>query len=393
MDHTIAVARAADYTPAVCEAAVEAVFAALDAPKRIGPDTRILLKPNLLAKHAPDKAVTTHPEILRAVIRACVRRGARPGNITMADSAGGLYNPAGVEALYKVSGLAAVCAEEGIHAYTACESGARRVENGKVAREFTLLRPVLEADFIIDLPKFKTHVMTGMTAATKNLFGCIPGLQKAEWHTRFPDRDRFGEMLIDLLETVRPAMAVLDAVVGMEGDGPAGGEPRAIGLVMGSEDLPLLDCAVCAMMGLEPMRVPYLRAAAGRGLLPEGGLDPAVLVGDADAVAPLPGWRLPSSFENGGQGSTDFADSRTRVPAFLAPLAREAEKWIAPHPVIRRAGCVGCGRCAEICPRDTIRVKNGKAKILKKDCIRCFCCHEMCPVKAIGVKKLSIFKL
>ena len=226
---SIAITRAAEYTPACCEAAVERVFCLLKAPEAIGPDTKILLKPNLLSKSAPEKAVTTHPEMVRAVIRACVRRGARPENITLADSAGGLYNPAGVQALYKVCGMAAVCAEEGVNLYTACESVPCAVENGAVVRQFELLRPVLEADFIIDLPKFKTHVMTGMTAATKNLFGCIPGLKKAEWHTRFPDRERFGRMLIDLLLTVKPAMAVLDGIVGMEGDGPGGGEPRAVG--------------------------------------------------------------------------------------------------------------------------------------------------------------------
>lgn len=394
----VVITRAADYAPAACEAAVERVFALLDAPKAIGPDTKILLKPNLLSKSPPEKAVTTHPEIVRAVVHACLRRGARPENITLADSAGGLYNPAGVEALYRTSGMAAVCAAEGIHAYTACESGPRAVENGAVVREFELLRPVLEADFIIDLPKFKTHVMTGMTAATKNLFGCIPGLKKAEWHTRFPDRERFGQMLIDLLLTVKPAMAVLDGVVGMEGDGPGGGEPRPVGLVLGCEggELPLLDCAVCRLMGLDPMRVPYLKAAADRGLLLAGGFDPAtMLAGDTDAFVPLQDWKLPSSFADGGLGSTDFADSRTRVPAFLAPVVRYAEKWIAPHPVIDRKKCVGCGRCAEICPQHTILLDTArkKAKIKTGDCIRCFCCHEMCPVKAIEVKKLDVFKL
>lgn len=396
MEHSVIVQRAAEYTPAACEQAVEAVFAALDAPKRIGPETRILLKPNLLAKHTPDHAVTTHPEILRAVIHACLRRGARAANITVADSPGGLYSPARMEAMYRATGLGAVCAAEGVLAYTACESAPKRVEKGVAAQEFELLRPVLEAEFIIDLPKMKTHVMTGMTAACKNLFGCIPGLQKAEWHTRFPDKERFGEMLIDLLETVRPDMAVLDAVVGLEGDGPAGGEPRAVGLVLGGEDLPLLDAAVCALMGLDPQRVPYLKAAAARGLLPDaagGGFDAAVLRGDTAAFAPIPGWKLPSSYRDGGSGSTDFAQSRKHLPAFARPALQWAEHQVAPHPAVNGKKCIGCGRCAEICPRHTIRLAGGKARILQKDCIRCFCCHEMCPVKAIDVQKFRLFRL
>ena len=182
---------------AALDALIEGLFAALPAAGRIGPGKTVLLKPNLLAKHPPEHAVTTHPAIVRAVARAVKRRS--PARIILADSSGGVYNPAMMQATYNVSGLAKVCAEEGLELYTGCKWGERAVENGVAAEQFTLIEPVLEADVIIDLPKLKTHVMTGCTAAVKNLFGCIPGLQKAEWHMRFPDRERFGQMLVDLL--------------------------------------------------------------------------------------------------------------------------------------------------------------------------------------------------
>ncbi len=386
---TVLLRRMPDYDPAACDAAVEALFAGLPSAGRIGPETKILLKPNLLAKHAPEAAVTTHPAVVGAVIRACKARGAKAENILLADSSGGVYNPAQMKSVYKVSGLAAACEAEGVACYTVCETVRRAVENGRVVSEFELLRPVAEADLIIDLPKFKTHVMTGMTASCKNLFGTIPGLKKAEWHMRFPDKERFGEMLIDLLETVKPGFAVMDAVLGLEGDGPAGGEPRTVGLLLAGEDLPNLDLACAALMGLDPMSVPYLAAAHRRGLC-AAAFDPADLAGDTDAFAPIPGWKLPSSYRSGAGANVDFA---ARMPGFLRPAAQWASHNLAPHPVVDAAKCIGCGKCAEICPQQTIEMKNGKSCIHQNRCIRCFCCHEVCPVKAIDVKRFGMFGL
>lgn len=390
MREPVYLCRAERYDPAVCDEAVERLFAALPCTQAIGPDTKILLKPNLLAKAAPDKAVTTHPEVLRAVLHACKRRGARCENIVVADSAGGLYYPAQMKAIYRVSGLAAVCEAEGVCAYTECDTVTVPVPEGEVVGEFELLRPVVEADFIIDLPKLKTHVMTGLTAACKNLFGTIPGLKKAEWHMRFPDRERFGGMLIDLLGVVKPRMAILDGIVGMEGDGPSGGEPRALGLLLASEGLLNLDLAAAQLIGLDAMRVPYLAAAHSRGLCGTA-FDAADLRGDTDAFVLPTGWKLPASFQDGQAGSPDFAD--TKVPPALRSLVHATEEVLAPHPVINADKCIGCGKCIEICPQHTIQMQNGVSRIIPKNCIRCFCCHEMCPAKAIDIKQLPIFRL
>ena len=265
-----------DYASAALAAAVEDIFAQSAAARALGPRSRVLVKPNLVAKHAPEKAVTTHPAVLDAVCAALRRRGVE--SITVADSPGGLYNPAVMKSIYKASGLLAVCERHGALAYTACEAAPRKTDGVRV-KEFSLLRPVLEADFIIDLPKVKTHVMTGMSCAVKNLFGTVPGLQKAEFHMRFPEKEPFGEMLVDLCETVRPQLIIADGVLAMEGDGPAGGTPRALGLVLGGEDAYAVDLAVCRLMGMPAMRVPYLAAAHARGLC-EAALEEALLRGD-----------------------------------------------------------------------------------------------------------------
>ncbi|MFI3171356.1 MAG: DUF362 domain-containing protein [Eubacteriales bacterium] len=389
MNHKVAIIKVGNYEVNAVEDAIEILFTQTPASQRITEDTKILLKPNLLAKHSPEHAVTTHPEVLRGVIRACVRRGAQLDHIIVADSAGGLYNPAQMKSLYQGCGLTSVCKEEGVYLYTACQSSIHSVEKGKVVTEFEILKPVLEADFIINLPKLKSHVMTGMTAAVKNMFGIIPGLKKSEWHMRFPDKERFGEMLIDLLETIPPDMAILDGILAMEGDGPAGGTPRQVGVLMASEDMVNLDLALAYMIGLEPMRIPYLKAAYERNIGRKR-FDKKDLIGEIDAFAMIKDWKLPASYQGNSVGDTDFA---AFVPKPLRPIAMKLERVIAPHPVVTKSLCIGCGKCAEICSKDTIDLKNRKATIIKKDCIRCFCCHEVCPVKAIDVKQFKMFGL
>lgn len=378
MDKNVYFAAAANYDQQTVDAAVERLFCQLPAAQALA-GKRVLLKPNLLAKHTPERAVTTHPALVRAVIRAVRRRGA--ASITVADSPGGVYNPGILRSIYKVSGLTDVCREEGAALYTDCKS--REVPaKGQVVKQFTLLEPVLDCDVIINLPKLKTHMMTGLSAATKNLFGCIPGLQKAEWHMRFPDKERFGGMLVDLLCTVKPGFAILDGILAQEGDGPAGGTPRMVGIVAAAEDHLQMDLALCRMLGIRPKDVPYLNAAISRGLCPEQ-FDPACAKGEGELCYPIPGYRLPSSW-----GSVDFADKAPRAVRWAVPAV---ERLLAPRPVINKSRCIGCGKCAEICPQHTITVQ-GTAHIHEARCIRCFCCHEMCPVKAIDTRRSFLLK-
>lgn len=378
MDKNVYFAAAANYDQQTVDAAVERLFCQLPAAQALG-GKRVLLKPNLLAKHTPERAVTTHPAMVRAVIRAVRRRGA--ASITVADSPGGVYNPGILRSIYKVSGLTDVCREEGAALYTDCKS--REVPaKGQMVKQFTLLEPVLDCDVIINLPKLKTHMMTGLSAATKNLFGCIPGLQKAEWHMRFPDKERFGGMLVDLLCTVKPGFAILDGILAQEGDGPAGGTPRMVGIVAAAEDHLQMDLALCRMLGIRPKDVPYLNAAISRGLCPEQ-FDPACAKGEGELCRPIPGYRLPSSW-----GSVDFAD---KAPRAVRWAVHAVERLLAPRPVINKSRCIGCGKCAEICPQHTITVQ-GKAHIHAARCIRCFCCHEMCPVKAIDTRRSFLLK-
>lgn len=368
------------YDDTLLSRAMEEIFNASAAIQQLTAESRVLLKPNLLAKHVPEHAVTTHPAVVRAVIRALKQRGIT--RITVADSPGGVYTPAVMKPLYRQSGLQAVCEEEGVALYTACEWGERACEHFDLVPRFSWIQPALEADCIINLPKVKTHVMMAMSCAVKNLFGLVPGLQKAEFHMRFPEKDHFARMLVDLCETAKPALTIADGILAMEGDGPAGGQPRELGLLLASEDPYLVDLAVCRVMNFPPEQVAYLACAIRRNLC-AASLDLSLVEGEEALLLPRTDYRMPESYV-----AINFSGKRTRAIRWLFPWL---EKCAAPWPVIARRRCIGCGKCAEICPGHTIHVSGGKASIAPQNCIRCFCCHEMCPVKAIDVKRFFAF--
>lgn len=366
------------YEGPALEAAVEAIFAQSKCALRINKDSTVLIKPNLLAKHQPEACVTTNPAVVRAVITALKRRGAQ--NIILADSCGGAYTASIMRGIYKASGLDKVCADEGVEMYCGCEAFTKAT-SGRLVHEFDLIEPIKRADFIVNCPKLKTHVMTGMSCAVKNIFGCVAGMKKAELHMRFPQKRLFGEMLVDLYELIRPDICIVDGIMAMQGDGPAGGTPCKAGVIIGGEDGYAIDLAICRIMGLGSDLVPFLAAAHARDLCTksfEGGI-----VGDK--LKPIAGYELPKSYAR-----LDFG---SKVPKLFRWAVPYVQKLVAPHPVINTKSCIGCAKCAEICPQNIITITNGTAHIAKDGCIRCFCCHEMCPVKAISVKRSGIFKM
>ncbi len=382
MKDTVYMKAVESYDTELVTTAVEELFQGCTVA--MGPETKVLLKPNLLSKSAPEKAITTHPEVVRGVIRACRKRGVE--NIVIADSAGGLYNPKQCQALYQGTGMAKIALEEKVSLYTDCQW----VEvpcQGKVVSSFRIIKAVAEADVIINLPKFKTHVMTGMTAAVKNMFGCVPGLEKSQWHTRFPQREDFGEMLLDLYGLLPPSFNLLDGILAMEGDGPGGGEPRQSRILLSSENPLHLDLVVAEMMGYTGSDIPYLSAAMKRGLCAER-VDTAWLQGDKELFAPIPNWVLPKSYQGVVTANTTFSQF---LPKPLQGLGRAVERHMAARPVVKGELCISCKKCSEICSKNAIDFVKGKAVIRKKACISCFCCHEVCPVKAIDVKQSRIY--
>lgn len=374
---TVSIAACADYTPSTVSESLEAALSPLGGMAAfVSSGQRVLLKVNLLSRAVPDRAVTTHPEIVRALVRAVRDAGGTP---VVGDSPGGPNTAGIVRKVWEDSGIAAVCDEEDVELVLFDEDTVR-VPNpgGALYGAFTLGRAVVDADVVISVPKFKTHGFMMFTGAVKNLFGCIPGLEKAQFHLKVPDRDDFGSMLVDLMLACRPRLAIMDAVVGMEGEGPAGGTPRRIGALLASPDCVALDVIASAMAGLRPDEVYTTKAAAQRGLGPGRVEDVEVVGRDWRELAPE-SFQLPTR------------DITARMPAWLGPRLRA---WTTSRPILADpSGCTLCRTCERVCPVEAITVTEGGPRFDRTTCIRCYCCQELCPPQVIGLSVPMVARL
>lgn len=320
---------------------------------------RVLLKVNLLTGREPEKAVTTHPDLVRAVARAVRDAGGRP---FIGDSPGGPFSEWNLRMVYQKSGLEELAREEGISLNY--DTGARKIDipGGRRLKRAPFCTYFLEADKVIALPKLKTHSFQYLTLACKIMYGTVSGLTKARYHARFPNRNVFADMLLDVLRVAAPHLVIMDAIVGMQGQGPNSGDPVRIGCVLASANPVAMDIAVCGMIGIEPVGIPILKRAKIRNLWPERIEYPLLNPGDV----PIHGFRLPNTAEHLVSG----------------------EKASKKSPVVTEK-CIGCGECEKICPKGAIKVEEEVARVDYSTCIRCFCCHEVCPEDAI---KLTVIK-
>ena len=335
---------------------------------------RLLLKPNLLRTAPAEKGVTTHPEVFAAVAGSL---GARGFPLAYGDSPNGMFAPlavarsCGIHDAALALGVPLADFENGVDV---------SFPGGLLDRRFTVARGAVEAGGIVNLPRLKTHGLTTMTGALKNTFGVIPGGRKGEYHVTHPDVESFSRMIVDLNRAVPTCLVVMDAIMVMEGNGPANGRLRAIGLLIITTDPVAADAVGCRIMGIDPLAVPFVRIADEAGL------------GNARAG------RIELLGETLEQYSRADMDVRARplgqnVPRFLIRVAKDL---IVSKPVIDDAKCSRCGQCVEACPTDPKslrqedRTTRGVPRYLYSTCIRCYCCQETCPTGAISIRRAPL---
>ncbi|ACL17247.1 DUF362 domain-containing protein [Methanosphaerula palustris] len=343
----------------------------------VHPGDRVLIKLNLLSSYDPSAAVTTNPALVRAVVEQVYQIGAIP---LVGDSPGGRNTPASYRALLKRTGIAQVIEETGCESiFFDDQTVDRSSDQAKTFRRFTVAAVVDQVDVVITLPKLKTHQLTGMTGAVKVLYGFIPGVKKAAYHLHTGNNiAQFAELLLDLHQVVPPTLVIMDAVVGMEGNGPSHGTPRAIGLLFAGTSSPAIDFVAASVIGFDPLCLPTVKEAADRGVGPSS-FDQIAIAGPDPALFTIADFKMPSSM------------SLARVPPFVLSCARRV---LGTRPVVDRARCTRCGTCRDNCPPEAITMKVGDYPMIDQSrCIACFCCQELCPAGAIEVKKPLLRRL
>lgn len=322
---------------------------------------RVLIKPNMLSAKMPDKAVTTHPSLVR-VVAGLVREAGGIALIGDSPGIGGFFRVAekcGIDEAARKSGAALVEFDDTIE-----------LRGNGTFRSIRLARAYYEADKIINLPKLKTHEMMTMTCAVKNLFGAVIGAEKAGWHLKAgSSRQLFARLLLEIYQLKKPALNIVDAVYAMEGNGPGNGDPIKLGLLIAGVNPVAVDVIAGRLAGI-PADLLYIEREAVCMGLPGALINDILLCGEPIETIPETRFRLPAGL-----------DAQFGLPAFLT---KALKNHLTSYPTADMKLCVLCGICRDACPPGAITIqKNSGLSVDNARCIRCWCCRELCPHDAM----------
>ncbi len=369
MKSDVALVKCDSYDSALVEKKVrEAVLLLGGIEKFIKPGSRVLVNPNLLTPNTPDTAVDTHPEVVRAVIRILKDINAK---IYLGDSPSAFYGDrVQIEEIWNNSGMKKVAEEEGVELV--------EFSGSYWDKKFPLTTWLKEVDYLISVPKFKTHNLMILTGAIKNLYGLIPGVHKIELHKQHHRPKCFARTLVDLFEIVAPQLTIVDGITAIEGEGPGSrGNIRNPGLVIAGHDCVSIDSILAMIMGLGPEDILTTQQAAARNL-GNSKLENIQILGEQLDVFKSKPFELPQTYLT------------TKFPYLIVKLFATLVRF---YPEIDPKICDDCGACVKVCPQKIMISKKGRVYIKYSKCISCFCCQEVCPHAAIGTKKSLLAKL
>ncbi|MDD4310749.1 MAG: DUF362 domain-containing protein [Candidatus Cloacimonetes bacterium] len=368
---TVQVRKIESYDLPALEEAVASYFASVKGFK-ISRCKRVFIKPNALGAYPPERAVTTHPIVLEAIIRYFVDR---KKEVWMGDSPGGAVNVAKV---WDTCGFSELAERYPIKVINLSTEGFRELNYRGTSVKISEV--LWKCGVVINVAKYKTHSLTAFTGALKNLYGLIPGMVKTDYHRQYPDTIAFANLLLALFALTRNRITYnfIDGIVGMDGAGPSAGTPRNFGLFLGSNSIAALDYIAAKMLGFKMDDVPYLRAALHlEGILPSR-------------------IKVPTSFQHYRIPHADIRVVKLRKETlkYVPSVARHVFKRVFDFYPIVSNRCKQCGICVKSCPVQAISWAEGDIPFVHKElCIKCMCCHEMCPHKAIDIHKSFIARL
>jgi uncharacterized protein (DUF362 family)/Pyruvate/2-oxoacid:ferredoxin oxidoreductase delta subunit len=320
---------------------------------------RVLLKPNLLNASIPEKRVVTDPSLVKKTAELVLKSGGIP---FIGDSPSGRFTKRRLNKVYEKAGLLGLSRDLGIELNYDTNTTKVPIPNGKLLKKMPLCNFILKADKIIALPKLKTHAYMIMTLATKIMYGAVPGLNKSKYHSLFIRGYSFSDLLLDILSVAKPNLIIMDGIIGMQGNGPAGGKPVNLGVLLAAENAIAMDIAICEMLDIEPVGITVLKRAKLRRLWPNKITYPQQTPNDVKYT----GFILPVT--------AGYLLTGTKPPQQSPKVTSK---------------CISCGLCEETCPKSAITNKPERAQIDYNKCIRCYCCHEICPEEAIELEVLA----
>lgn len=364
MKSRVAIVKCPDYQEKHVSDAIKHILQLLGGiEKFVKPHYRVLIKPNLLSASLPEQGITTHPEIVKAVAKRVRDLGAK---VLIGDSPGG---PLNLDEVYEKTGMRQIARELNIELV--------RFDKIEKINGYPFAKIAMDCDCLISLPKFKTHSVGVITAGLKNSFGLIPGIYKSQCHLQSPRPQDFCKVVVDVFSIRLPDLVIIDAIVSMEGEGPAAGTLRNTGLLLGSGDAVSLDSVLAKVIGISPSDV-FATAEAYRRNLGEADLEKIEICGESCESVVIKDFKLPRE---------------TLLNKLPKPLLNFVAHFINTYPEVNNKTCRECAVCVKGCPIGAITIENGLTKIDHSQCIKCMCCYEFCPHNSIYLEKSFAMKL